>query len=140
MFSGDVIAVCVTGNRWANRLAASPVLRSAFAQRTRSSHTPAICLQMRRLSISLVLLVALAWVGSSSASARPPAKGPGNSSVVRGIVQSVSQNELVVRTLDGSTVRVAVDPSTRIRVNGQPASILAIRPGFVVVVTQHGNA
>ena len=95
---------------------------------------------MRRLSFALVVLVAMAWVGGSSASARPPATEPGNSPVVRGIVQSVSQNGLVVRTLDGSTVRVAVDETTRIRVNDKPASILAIQPGFVVVVTQHGNA
>jgi hypothetical protein len=95
---------------------------------------------MRRLTFALVAVAALAWAGSGSASARPSAKGPGSSSVVRGIVQSLSQNELVVRTLDGSTVRVAVDANTRIRVNDKPASILAIQPGFVVVLTQHGNA
>jgi hypothetical protein len=52
----------------------------------------------------------------------------------------VSPDELVVRTLDGSTVTFAVDATARIRVNNKPASIAAIHQGFVVVVTQRGQA
>lgn len=95
---------------------------------------------MRRLLVAVVVLVALGWFDGSSAWAQRPAGAPANPSVVRGIVQSVSSDELVVRALDGSTIRVAIAANTRVRVNDKPASILAIQPGFVVVVAQHGHA
>ena len=107
---------------------------------------------MCRRSLLVALLPALAWacVGSASTALASggagtrapaiPAIAPGNPSSVRGIVQSVSPGELVVRALDGSTITVAVDASARVRVNDTPAPLLAIRPGFVVVVTQHGQA
>ncbi len=40
--------------------------------------------------------------------------------------------------LDGSTIAVAVDARTRVFVDGKPASILEVRPGFVAVVTARG--
>ena len=52
-----------------------------------------------------------------------------------GIVQSVSASELVLKTLDRSTLAVRIDKRTRAFVNGKPASILAVEPGFVAVVT-----
>lgn len=92
----------------------------------------------------------LVWSGSSSAgSAGKPADLPaGNTpstsrdrpSSERGIVQSVSADGLVLKTLDGSTVAVAVDARTRVLVDGHPASILDVRPGFVAVVTERGKS
>jgi hypothetical protein len=56
----------------------------------------------------------------------------------RGIVQSVSPRGLVLKALDGSTVSIAVDARTRVFLDGQAASILAVRPGFVAVVSLRG--
>jgi hypothetical protein len=52
-----------------------------------------------------------------------------------GIVQSVSASGLVLKTLDRRTrLVVRIDKKTRAFVNGKPASILAVEPGFVAVV------
>ena len=53
----------------------------------------------------------------------------------RGIVQSVSAGELVLKVLDGSTLVAGIDAKTRVFVNGKRASILAVERGFVAVVT-----
>ncbi len=55
-------------------------------------------------------------------------------------MQSVSADGLVLKTLDGSTVAVAVDSRTRVLVDGQPASILDVQPGFVAVITARSNS
>jgi hypothetical protein len=51
----------------------------------------------------------------------------------QGIVQSVSARAVVLKELDGGTVRVPVDAKTRVLVNGKPASLRAVKPGFVAV-------
>jgi hypothetical protein len=48
----------------------------------------------------------------------------------RGRVQSTSSSTIVLRERDGSIVSVPVSPATKVRVNGQPASLSAIQPGF----------
>lgn len=58
----------------------------------------------------------------------PPARSGGSG---RGIVQSVSVRAVVLKELDGSTVRVPVDAKTRVLVDGKPASLRAVKPGFV---------
>ena len=58
--------------------------------------------------------------------------------VERGIVQSVTPSAVVLRALDGVDVEVAVGPGTRIRLNGLPAALTDIRPGFVAETIHYG--
>ena len=53
-------------------------------------------------------------------------------------MQSVSANRLVLKALDGSTIVVAINARTRVLIDGKPASIVDVRPGFVAVVTMRG--
>jgi hypothetical protein len=48
----------------------------------------------------------------------------------RGTVQSVSAGGIVLREADGSLVEIPVAAETRVRVNGRPAKVRAIRVGF----------
>ncbi len=57
----------------------------------------------------------------------------------RGIVQSVSASQIVLRELDGSSVGLAVDGTTRVLLNGSPAQFTDIRPGFVAAVGHNGE-
>lgn len=52
----------------------------------------------------------------------------------RGIVQTVSQRGLELRTLDGAIVSVRVDARTRVTVNKRRASLTDVGRGFVAVV------
>ncbi|MDX6437993.1 MAG: hypothetical protein QOF45_576 [Gaiellaceae bacterium] len=61
----------------------------------------------------------------------PPARGPGNAGAGKGIVQSVSATAIVLRELDGSTVRIPVAANTHVFVNGLRASLRDVRAGFV---------
>jgi hypothetical protein len=63
---------------------------------------------------------------------KPQVKDPAARSG-QGIVQSVSARAVVLKELDGSTVSVPVDAKTRVLVDGKPASLRAVKPGFVVV-------
>jgi hypothetical protein len=49
-----------------------------------------------------------------------------------GIAQAVSAHAVVVRQLDGSTVRVPVGPRTAVFVDGVRSSLDQVKPGFVV--------
>ncbi len=77
----------------------------------------------RALLIGLVALIAVASAGAARLS------------VDRGVVQSVSATEIVLRGLDGSTLAFAILPRTQVLVNGSPANITAIQPGFSAAVT-----
>jgi hypothetical protein len=68
---------------------------------------------------------------------KPQVKGPAARSggSGQGIVQSVSARAVVLKELDGSTVRVPVDAKTRVLVDGKRASLRAVKPGFVAVAT-----
>jgi len=57
----------------------------------------------------------------------------------QGIVQSVGSTQIELRALDGSVASFAVSPSTRVRVNGLPAQLTDIRPGYVATVTHDGD-
>lgn len=50
----------------------------------------------------------------------------------------MSADRLVLKALDGSTIVVAIDARTRVLIDGKPASISDVRPGFVAVVTMRG--
>jgi hypothetical protein len=108
---------------------------------------------MHRISLSAALVLALALaLGADAALAAgspgtpvraaktTPAAAQGKPSTERGIVQEVSEDGLVLRTLDGSTVAVTIDSGARVRVNHRLASLLDIRPGFVAVISRRGNA
>ena len=60
-----------------------------------------------------------------------PAAAAADRLVERGIVQSADRTGVVLRALDGTEITVAVDPQTRFRLNGRPASLADIRSGFV---------
>lgn len=59
--------------------------------------------------------------------------------VERGIVQSVGPSEVVLRALDGSELTVEVGPATRVRLNGRPTGLAALRAGFVAEAVTVGN-
>jgi hypothetical protein len=81
----------------------------------------------------LVAAVAIAWLVVAS-----PALGA-DRIVDRGIVQSVTPSSLVLRGLDGVDVEIPLAPSTRFRLNGLPATLAEIRPGFVAETVRHGS-
>jgi hypothetical protein len=56
----------------------------------------------------------------------------------RGIVQSVSTTQIVLRELDGNSVALAVGSATRVLLNGFPAQLSDIQPGFVAAVAHNG--
>jgi hypothetical protein len=82
----------------------------------------------------LVALAAVALAGPSVAEAAAPAKRV-KAGARKGIVQSVSPRAIVLRELDGSTVRVQIAPSTRVFVDGKRATLYDIRRGFVATAT-----
>ena len=63
----------------------------------------------------------------------PPPRGEGKAKAGagKGIVQSVSAQAIVLRELDGSTVRVPVASSTHVFVDGKRASLRDVKAGFV---------
>ena len=63
----------------------------------------------------------------------PPARGAGKAKAgaAKGIVQSVSAKAIVLKELDGRTVRVPIASSTQVFVDGKRASLRDVRAGFV---------
>jgi hypothetical protein len=59
--------------------------------------------------------------------------------VERGIVQSIDPNAVVLRALDGTDVRIALDPATSVRLNGRAVTLDRIRPGLVAEAVTVGN-
>jgi hypothetical protein len=87
---------------------------------------------MRLLFGLTALAAALSLAGTASATAREV-------TIDRGVVQSVSPSRIVLRELDGSTVAIAVGARTRVLLNGLPATLSDIQPGFVAGVTHNGS-
>lgn len=54
---------------------------------------------------------------------------------VQGVVQSVSPRSIVLRLLDGSGVTIPVDVNTHVVVDGRPAALADVKPGFVAAAT-----
>ncbi len=88
---------------------------------------------MRRPLWLLALLAALVGAGSAPGAVA-------DLQVDRGIVQSVSPGRIVLRELDGNTASLSVGAATRVRLNGLPATLADIRPGFVAAVVHDGDA
>jgi hypothetical protein len=86
----------------------------------------------RRLATLVVAAAALMLAGTAGA-------GIGDLTIDRGIVQSVSSSTIVLRELDGTSVTLAVNGSTRVRLNGRPAQLADIQPGFVAAVLHNGS-
>ncbi len=82
--------------------------------------------------VSIVLLGALLAAGAASART-------GNLVLDRGIVQSVSAGQIVLRALDGSTIPITVGPKTKVFLNDAPAPLSAIQPGYVVGALHDGS-
>jgi hypothetical protein len=61
--------------------------------------------------------------------------GPGGAAVKVAVVKSVSAVAVVLNKPDGNTVTVLVDAKTRVFIDGQPASLSDVEPGFVVVAS-----
>jgi hypothetical protein len=87
---------------------------------------------VKPLAVLLAVCAALVAAGPSAAAGRV---------VERGVVQSVGPSEVVLRALDGSQVTVAVEPATRIRLNGRASTLAAVQSGFVAeaVITRNGR-
>jgi hypothetical protein len=78
----------------------------------------------RALIVVLLALVAVA-----------PANAARRVTVDRGVVQSISSAQIVLRGLDGSTLSFFIAPRTQVLLNGAPSSVSAIQPGFSAAVT-----
>jgi len=80
---------------------------------------------------------------ATSIAAPPPAKttpggkGPphGQAGSARGIVQSVAGKAVVVKELDGTTVRIPVAQSTHVFFDGKRATLGEARPGLVAIAS-----
>jgi hypothetical protein len=86
----------------------------------------------RGTTLVVAAIAALAVASGSPAAAR-------DLTVDRGVVQSIAPTQIVLRELDGSMVTLAVDGSTRVLLNGVPARLRDIRPGFVAAVVHDGS-
>ncbi len=91
-------------------------------------------MKLRAVRTVLVVVTALALALPALAEA-----GRGKVVIDRGVVQSVSATEITLRELDGAVVPIAVGPSTRVQVNGAPARLEDVRPGFVAAVQHRGT-
>jgi hypothetical protein len=85
------------------------------------------------MRMRLVVGIALAWLVAAA-----PALAA-DRVVERGVVQSTGSSSLVLRALDGVELVVPVGPQTRVRLNGLPATLADIRPGFVAVTVRAGD-
>ncbi len=66
-----------------------------------------------------------------------PAAGlaaPQAARVDRGVVQSIDSTQIVIRSLDGSTISFPLLPRTRVKLNRVRASFTDVAPGFVATV------
>ena len=77
-------------------------------------------------------LTTLALAGTATAGIR-------DLTIDRGVVQSVSATQIVLRELDGSPVALTVDAATRVLLNGSPAQLADVQPGFVAAVAHDGQ-
>ncbi|HEY7178818.1 MAG TPA: hypothetical protein VH305_06560 [Gaiella sp.] len=82
---------------------------------------------------ALVVGVSIAWLAAA------PQALAADRVVERGIVQSVTPSAVVLRALDGVEIEVPVGARTRIRVNGVPATLADVRPGFVAEAVHFGT-
>jgi hypothetical protein len=99
-------------------------LHAAHAALTRLGHDPG----MRRLW--LLLLCALVFASSSAAAVK---------TIDRGIVIRVQPPRLVIRELDGSRVRFAINRATIVTLNGRRVPLRRLRRGDVATIDHAGR-
>ena len=85
------------------------------------------------MRVLVILAATLALAAPAVAAARAPAFD-------QGVVQTVSPGQIILRELDGSTETLVLGPQTRVLVNGFPASVADIAPGFVARIAHNGSA
>jgi hypothetical protein len=76
--------------------------------------------------------------GKPAKAGDPPAKHPSPAApaqTAQGVVQAVVTGAVVLRELDGSSVRVPVGPKTRVFVDGKRAHLSDVQGGFVVIAS-----
>ena len=82
----------------------------------------------------VALAVPAASLAAPPVKAKPPGKGPhGQAGSARGIVQSLAAKNVVVKELDGTTVRIPVAQSTRVFLDGKRATLGDARAGLVAI-------
>ncbi len=89
---------------------------------------------MRLRASILSFLVLGALVASGTASARSS-----HFVIDRGVVQSVSSTQVVLKALDGSTITITIGPKTKVFLNDSPSQLSAIQPGYVAGALHDGN-
>ena len=89
---------------------------------------------LRLLRLVTAVAAAVAFVVPAAALSAPP-----ELTNDQGIVQVVGPTQIELRALDGSVASYAVSETTRVRVNGQPATLTDIRPGYVATVAHNGD-
>jgi hypothetical protein len=60
--------------------------------------------------------------------------------VDRGVVQAISSTAITLRALDESQVVIALDAGTELLLNGRPATIDSVFPGFVASAFHEGTS
>jgi hypothetical protein len=100
-------------------------LHAAYAVLTSFGQHPA----MRRLSLML----------AGAAVAFAPAGAAAPTTVDRGIVTRIRPPRLVIRELDGTRLRFAVNRATLVTLNGRPVRLLRIRRGDVATIKHEGR-
>jgi hypothetical protein len=88
-------------------------------------------------AVALAFAAAPAWASGGAGTGKPGvaklnAARPGPLVKGTGIAQAVRAHAVIVRQLDGSTIRVAVGPRTAVFVDGARSSLDQVKPGFVV--------
>ena len=83
---------------------------------------------MRRISLFLLVLFAIALVGATSALAH------GTKKHILGSVEKITPDSIVVKDKDGKSVEVKIVPATIFLKNGQPAKLADLAVGGRVVV------
>jgi len=74
---------------------------------------------------------------SKAADNKPPSHGkPGSA---RGIVQSLVEGAVVVKELDGTTIRIPVAQSTHVFFDGKRAGLERVRAGLVAIASWKAN-
>ncbi len=107
-------------------------LRPHHPRLTACSQADAMRLGLVRSTV--VVIATAAWL------ALPGVSGAGTTALQldRGVVQSISDTQIELRALDGAVLTLTIGPATRLRLNGAPASLAQIRPGFVAEVLHRG--
>ena len=96
--------------------------------------------KLHRLAAGVVVVIALLTAGPAFAGHGKPDSPPGQARrgetiSVLGVVQAVSTAGVSVKRLDGTSVVVPVDKSTKVTIDGKQARLTDVRPGSVLSAT-----